>query len=260
MDLRAPHVRWYTPSSDPRMLRFFTVTTEYHGAERKITHALGDLRPVAVAYLEAPPGGVEKFEGTVPSGCSFWSLAGKGRSFYTVPSDHFNCPIGSYTHAIDLPPERSAELEQTLGLMASVGYVQMEEIPSIPRLPRAPAYTYYGPLATTSVNPDVVIFTGRPGRLMRLQEAAARANVASQLPLLGRPTCMALPAAMMHGSVMSMGCIGNRVYTDLGEDEFYLMIPGPRLMEVAEHASVIASANDALEQYHTQRRGRLERK
>jgi uncharacterized protein (DUF169 family) len=233
------------------------MTTNYQDAERKITRALGNLRPVAVTYLERPPAGVAKFEGTVPSGCSFWSLAAKGRSFYTVPDDHFNCPIGSYTHAIDLPPERSAELEQTLGLMASVGYVRMEEIPSIPRLPRTPAFTYYAPLAATAVDPDVVIFAGRPGRLMRLQEASARAGAASQLPLLGRPTCMALPAAMMHGSVMSTGCIGNRVYTDLGEDEFYLMIPGRRLREVAEEASVIAAANDTLEQYHKQRRDTL---
>ena len=233
------------------------MTTDCRDAERKITHALGDLRPVAVAYLEALPEGVAKFEGTVPSGCSFWSLAAKGRSFYTVPSDHFNCPIGSYTHAIDLPPERTAELEQTLSLMTSVGYVRMEEVPAIPRLSRTPAFTYYAPLAATVVDPDVVIFAGRPSRLMRLQEASARAGAASQLPLLGRPTCMALPAAMMHGSVMSTGCIGNRVYTDLGEDEFYLVIPGKRLMEVAEQASVIATANDALEQYHKQRRQTL---
>jgi uncharacterized protein (DUF169 family) len=231
--------------------------TDCHDADQKITRALGDLRPVAVAYLEAPPMGATKFEGTEPSGCSFWSLAAKGRSFYTVPSDHFNCPIGSYTHSIDLPEERSAELEQTLALMTSVGYVRMEEIPAIPRLRRTPAFTYYAPLAMTLVDPDVVIFAGRPSRLMRLQEASARAGAASSLPLLGRPTCMALPAAMMHGSVMSTGCIGNRVYTDLGEDEFYLMIPGARLMEVADQASIIASANDTLEEYHRQRRHTL---
>jgi uncharacterized protein (DUF169 family) len=230
------------------------MTTDCSAVERTLTSALGDLRPVAVAYLETPPEGVAKFEGTVPSGCSFWGLAAQGRSFYTVPSDHFNCPIGSYTHAIDLPPERTVELEQTLSLMAGIGYVRMEEVPAIPRLTRTPAIIYYAPLATTVVDPDVVIFAGRPGRLMRLQEASARAGATSQLPLLGRPTCMALPAAMTHGSVMSTGCIGNRVYTDLGEDEFYLMIPGKRLVEVAEQAAVIATANDALEQYHTQRR------
>jgi uncharacterized protein (DUF169 family) len=230
------------------------MTTDCSAVERTLTSALGDLRPVAVAYLEAPPEGVARFEGMVPAGCSFWGFAAQGRSFYTVPSDHFNCPIGSYTHAIDLPQERNAELEQTLALMTSVGYVRMEEVPLILRLPRTPAFTYYAPLATTVVDPDVVIFAGRPSRLMRLQEACARAGAASQLPLLGRPTCMALPAAMTHGSVMSTGCIGNRVYTDLGEDELYLMIPGKRLVEVAEQVAVIATANDTLERYHEQRR------
>ena len=230
------------------------MTTDCSVVARTLTSALGDLRPVAVAYLEAPPQGVAKFEGTVPSGCSFWGLAAQGRSFYTAPSDHFNCPIGSYTHAIDLPPERTAELEQTLSLMTGIGYVRIEEVPAIPRLIRRPAVIYYAPLPTTVVDPDVVIFAGRPSRLMRLQEASARAGAASQLPLLGRPTCMALPAAMTHGSVMSTGCIGNRVYTDLGEDELYLMIPGKRLVEVAEQAAVIATANDTLELYHKQRR------
>jgi hypothetical protein len=32
------------------------------------------------------------------------------------------------------------------------------------------------------------------------------------------------------------------------------MIPGKRLVEVAEQAAVIATANDTLEQYHKQRR------
>ena len=138
--------------------------------------------------------------------------------------------------------------------MTGIGYVRLEEVASIRRLPHTPAVIYFAPLATTVVEPDVVIFAGRPGPLIRLQEASARAGSASQLPLLGRPTCMALPAAVTHGSVMGLGCIGNRVYTDLGDDECYLMIPGKRLMEVAEQAAIIANANDTLEQYHKQRR------
>ena len=229
------------------------MTIDYREVERELARALGGMRPVAVGYLERPLEGVAKFEGTVPSGCSFWSLAAQGRSFYTVPSDHFNCPIGSYTHAMELPPDRAGELEQTLSLMTGIGYVRLEEVASIPRLPHTPAVIYFAPLATTVVDPDVVIFAGRPGRLIRLQEASARAGAASQLPLLGRPTCMALPAAMTQGSVMSLGCIGNRVYTDLGDDECYLMIPGKRLVEVAEQAAIVANANDTLEQYHKQR-------
>jgi hypothetical protein len=77
--------------------------------------------------------------------------------------------------------------------------------------------------------PGVVLFAGRPGRVMLLQEAAVRAGVGAQVPLFGRPTCLALPAALAHGVVASTGCIGNRVYTDLGEDELYVAVPGKDL-------------------------------
>jgi len=231
--------------------------TNYSALEGALVSALGPLRLIAVSYLSAAPAGVEKFSGTVPSGCSFWSRAASGDGFYTVPGDHLNCPVGSYTHAIDLPADRAAELEQTLSLMAGIGYVRMEEVPSIPRLSKTPAFIYYAPLAKAAVEPDVIIAAGRPGPLMRLQEASARAGAASQLPLLGRPTCMALPAAMAHGSVMSTGCIGNRVYTGLGDDELYLMIPGPRLADAVRELAVITTANDTLRQHHEQRRATL---
>ena len=55
-----------------------------------------------------------------------------------------------------------------------------------------------------------------------------RAGAGSSLPLLGRPSCMALPAALAHGTVSSLGCIGNRVYTGLGEDELYVVVPGAK--------------------------------
>ena len=85
----------------------------------------------------------------MPSGCSFWRLAAEGRFFYTVPNDHYNCPIGSYTHNISLPPDRAPELEQTLSLMAGAGYIKMEEVPSIPRLPQTPDSVVYAPLGET---------------------------------------------------------------------------------------------------------------
>ena len=233
------------------------MSSDYSAIAGALASAVGPLRLIAVSYLSAAPHGVPKFSGTVPSGCTFWHLAATGDGFYTVPGDHLNCPIGSYTHGIDLPAERAPELEQTLSLMAGIGYVKLEEVPSIPRLSQAPAFIYYAPLGTAAMAPDVIIAAGKPARLMRLQEAAARAGAASTLPLLGRPTCMALPAAIAHGSVMSTGCIGNRVYTGLGDDELYLMIPGPRLADVVRELAVIASANETLLQYHQQRRATL---
>src|SRR5581483_3135169 len=196
---------------------------DYSRVEEALMQGLGiERRPVAITFLDAPPQGVEKFAGTVPSSCTFWKLAAAGRTFYTVTSDHWNCPIGSYTHNEPLPPEREPELMQTLGLMGELGYVRMEEIPGVFRLPRTPAVVMYAPLGATSLEPSVVLFAGRPGRIMRLAEAAIRAGVMSALPLLARPTCMALPAALSSGTVASAGCIGNRTYTDIGEDELYI--------------------------------------
>jgi len=230
---------------------------DYRRLEQRFTDALGlRRRPVAVAFRDASPPGLPKFTGTEPSGCSFWRIAGSGRAFYTVPADHYNCAIGSHTHSLPLPPERAQELDQTLSFMTGIGYLRMEEVPTIPRLPATPRVVIYAPLAETPVDPDVVLFAGRPGRIMLLQEAAARAGVGAA-PLLGRPTCMALPAALAQGVVASTGCIGNRVYTDLGEDELYVAVPGKDLVGVADALQTIVEANATLMEYHRGRRQAL---
>lgn len=231
---------------------------DYHIMELRLSEVLGlQRRPVAVAYRETPPMGVLKFTGTEPSGCSFWRIAAAGRAFYTVPNDHYNCPIGSYTHNLPLPPHRAHELDQTLSFMAGVGYIKMEDVPGISRLPQPPGVVIYAPLGDTPVEPDVVVFSGRPGRVMLLQEAAVRAGVDAKVPLLGRPTCMALPAALAHGVVASTGCIGNRIYTDVGEDELYVVVPWKEMARIAEAAQTIAAANAELSEYHRARRQAL---
>ena len=70
--------------------------TDYRSIERQLTEALGlARRPVAVAFLKAPPAGIAKFEGVMPSGCSFWRLAADGRTFYTVPATTTTAPSGA---------------------------------------------------------------------------------------------------------------------------------------------------------------------
>ena len=214
-------------------------------------------RPVAVAFLDAAPSGVEKFEGVEPSWCSFWRLAADGRVFYTVPENHFNCAVGAYTHNIELSPEREKETEQTLKMMFDLGYVKPEEVPQIPRLAKAPAAIVYAPLGKTPVTPDVVLFACRPSAAMILNEAASRAGVASGAPALGRPTCMALPAAMQHGAIFSLGCMGNRIYTGLSEDEMYVVVRGGDLPALLTAMATITSANDALHDYAKGRRSQL---
>ena len=226
--------------------------------EGKFTSRLAlDRRPVAVTFLDAIPAGVAKFSGTEPAGCSYWRLAAAGRTFYTVPSDHFNCAVGAYTHNVQLPPDRVQETEATLGMMFNIGYVRPEEVPGIPRLAKEPKAVVFAPLSDTPVDPSVILFSCKTSSAMLLNEAAIRAGANSALPLLGRPSCMALPAALAHGAVTTLGCIGNRVYTGLDPNEMYVVIPGAKLEAVADALGIIATANATLEEYARGRQASL---
>ena len=231
----------------------------YLALERKFQHILDTERhPVAVIYAEEAPLEIPRFAGSQPSSCSFWRLAAAGQSLCTVPSDHFNCPVGSYTHNT-LTPEKMPELEQMLGLMTDIGYIRMAEIPGVFQLPATPKFVVYAPLGQTPAEPSVVLVAGKPGRVMLLAEAANRAGAFSKLPLLGRPTCMALPAALKEGTIASAGCIGNRVYTEIGDDEMYVVLRGHDLEAIAAEMDTIQNANQVLTEFHRERRETLTR-
>jgi len=232
--------------------------TNWKQLESQFTAALAlNRRPVAVSFLDSEPAGIPRFSGVEPAACSFWQLAAAGRVFYTVPADHYNCAVGVYTHKIQLPPERVQEADATLGLMFNLGYIRPEELLGIPQLAKEPPAVVYAPLGDAPVPPSVVIFACRTSAAMLLNEASIRAGASSSLPVLGRPSCMALPAALAQGTVATLGCIGNRVYTDLGADEFYIVIPGAKIEDVSDALSVIVSANAALEEYARGRRASL---
>src|SRR6516164_1094936 len=89
--------------------------------------------PVALAFREAPPGNLPRMAGAAPSGCTFWKRAAAGQAFYTEVSDHYNCPIGAYTHGIDLPPAQAKELQGVLATMFQLSYLRPEEVSGIPR-------------------------------------------------------------------------------------------------------------------------------
>jgi uncharacterized protein (DUF169 family) len=210
--------------------------------------------PVALAFRASPPAGVPRIQKAGPSGCSYWEYAAEGRTFYTEAPDHYNCPIGSYTHGIDLPPERAAELQGVLGTMFTLGYLRPEEVAGIPRRQEAFGVAVYAPLAQAPFEPDVVLVKGNARQLMLLNEAARAAGVAAGSDLMGRPTCAALAetTATKH-AVASLGCIGNRIYTGLADDELYFVLPGKHLSNVTEKLATIVEANRQLETYHRQR-------
>jgi Uncharacterised ArCR, COG2043 len=173
---------------------------DYNNLEKQITEALGlSHRPVAVTFARSAPSGVRKFSGTEPAGCSFWRLAERGSVFYTEPGDHYNCAVGCFTHSIALPAERASEMDQTLAFMMQLGYIKAEDLTQIAQLRETPRLVVYAPLGETPVAPDVVLFAGKPSAIMLLNEASLRAGIGAQTATLGRPTCMALPAALERG-------------------------------------------------------------
>jgi uncharacterized protein (DUF169 family) len=229
----------------------------YKDLEARLTSALKlDRAPVAVTFLDAEPKGVRKFMGQVPSGCSFWKLAASSPAFYTVPSDHYNCPIGSYTHNIALPKEREHELMDVLGFMSQIGYVKMEEVPQIPRWSKTPAAIVYSRLGEAPMPPDVVILAGNARAAMLLGEASNASGKSSGMTL-PRPTCMAIPAAAGKGTTLSLACIGNRVYTEVSDDDIYAFVRGADLEAVVKALGTIVEANQQLTQYHQERKPKL---
>lgn len=231
---------------------------DYRRLELQLTEALGfPRRPVAVTFTRSAPAGVLKFSGSEPAGCSFWRLAEGGDVFYTEPVDHYNCAVGCFTHSIVLPAERASEMDQTLAFMMQLGYIKQEDLAHIAQLREAPKFVIYAPLGETPVAPDLVLFAGKPSVIMLLNEAALRAGVGTQSASLGRPTCMALPAALDRGVAVSTGCVGNRIYTSIGDDELYVAVRGAEIERVAAEAQTIANANARLAEYHRARRQEL---
>ena len=98
----------------------------------------------------------------------------------------------------------------------------------------------YAPLAETPAPPDVVLVRGRARQIMLVAEAARAAGLAGDGAAMGRPACAMIPAVLGGpAGVTSLGCIGNRVYTGLGDDELYFTIPGPRIGEVVERLETV---------------------
>ena len=207
--------------------------------------------PVALAFQDAPPANLPRMDAAAPSSCAFWKRAAAGQAFFTEVSDHYNCPIGAYTHGVNLPPTQAKELQGVLETMIELSYLRPEEVPGIPRRQGELGVVLYAPLATAPFEPEVVLMCGNAKQIMMLTEAAQAAGVGAEAPLMGRPTCAAIPTVLQtQRSAASLGCIGNRVYTEMADDELYFALPGGQLGRVVEKLAAIVNANRELEKYH----------
>ena len=214
------------------------------------------LAPVAIAFRDSAPAGIPRIPSPAPAGCGYWRLAAEGHIFYTEASDHYTCPIGAHTHGVDLPLLVEMELNGLVQTMVGMQYIKLAEIPMIPRRNSPLRVALYAPLVHATFIPDVVLVRGTVKQLMLLAEAAQAMGVAGGGATMGRPTCAVVPESLQSGkTATSFGCVGNRVYTGLGDDEGYYAIPGAKVAEVASRLAVITEANRQLEKFHRARLG-----
>jgi len=212
------------------------------------------LPPVAVAFRPTASPGVPHVGAAGPAGCSYWKLAAEGKVFYTEAADHYNCPIGAFTHGVDLPVGKAKEMEGLVKAMTKLQYMRMEEVPSIPRRTAPFGVAMYGPFPGAPFDPDVVLVRGRAKQVMLVVEAACLAGIGPEVAVRPRPTCAMLPETLLQDrTTISFGCIGNRVYTGLGDDELYVAIPGRKASEVMSKLVTIIRANRELEGFHRAR-------
>lgn len=222
----------------------------------KLQQALGlTWPPVAIAFRAEPPAGVPRVPAGLAAGCAYWTHAAEGHSFYTTADDHYGCPVGAHTHGIPMPAERAAEFQTVVGTMLSLEYLREPELPAIPHRTEAFGVAVYAPLGDASFEPDLILVRGTPRQLMLISEAARAVGAFDDSPTMGRPACAMLPQVEATGrAVTSLGCIGNRVYTGLADDELYFTLAGSTLPAVMEKLDTIVHANRALEQFHAERR------
>ena len=216
--------------------------------------------PIAIGFFESPPAGVPRWEGgSVAAGCVFWDKAMQGQTFYTVPSDHYNCAVGSYIHKIALPAERAHELNDTLAFMAENNYVATSEVPGIPTLAKSPGAVAYGPADGAAFNPDVVLIAAKAAQAMLIYEAAIKAGAGNALTnAMGRPACAVLPLTTTSGQTsISLGCKGNRTFTGLPDEDMYVAIPGDKWEAVIEKLTETHAANLAMGKYYSNRKTQL---
>src|SRR3954464_5083334 len=132
----------------------------------KAKEILGMRRlPIKVGFLDAPPPALARWSGgPVAAGCVFWDRAMEGKSFYTLPSDHWNCAIGSHTHKIGLPADRGNELSATIGFMVETRYLDPAEVSGLPTRAGAPAAVGYAPATSSAFKADVVLLAVTPAQ------------------------------------------------------------------------------------------------
>jgi len=208
--------------------------------------------PIAITFSHEAPQGVAAFDepfaepsgdgrtGRVPAGCVFWMRA-IDRTFTTVSADHGNCSVGQFTHGmID-----HAEIVRRgdVATLLECGWVTEEMARQIPQVDTPPEFVTYGPLASTSVDPDVVLLRINGRQLMVMHDAFPGMRIE------GKPQCHIVAIASKGELAASVGCALSRVRTGMSSSEMTCAIPASRLEEVVDALTSTDGTDDIVMRY-----------
>jgi uncharacterized protein (DUF169 family) len=211
-----------------------------------------DPPPVALAFVDQPPAGVDTTRSEVPSSCSFWRRAEQG-VFYAPAEAHFNCPVGAMVMGFELPQPVANDLQQLVASMCDCGYITSDEPAHIPAIQSRPKGIVYGPLSVFPLSADAVVCWLSPMQAMIWNEAGggARWDRDVSVPVTARPACAALPAGInQNRPVLSFGCMGMRTFTEVTGDRMLATVPGALLTEFAAKLQAMRATNDAMQSFY----------
>ena len=212
--------------------------------------------PIAITFSHEAPKDAPLYEGQmpkpssdgrtgkVPAGCVFWMKATE-KAFTTEPDDHYNCSVGSVTHGLKTL-EDVMDNEDIQGIVDS-GWVSAEEAIQLPFVKQRYNYISYGPLASTTINPDVILIRISAFQAMVIHDAF------NDVTIVNKPQCHIIPISKEQNKLaMSTGCILSRVRTGMSPDELTCTIPAQQLEEILEKLKGRRQANAAVTAYANQ--------
>lgn len=228
--------------------------TDWNALGRELSGALTlSAPPIAITFTAEAPEGVPAYNapmpaptpdgrtGRVPAGCVFW-MKSVDRAFTTVAQDHGNCSVGSVTHGWKTWDQVGHNSD--VAAILDTGWVTPEMVPQIPVVTELPGAITYGPLADTTIDPDVVLLRLNPRSLMILSDALPGLRVE------GKPQCHIVAVAKEHGEVAaSVGCMLSRVRTGMPSTEVTCAIPGVKLPEVVDRLRQAAEVDAKVARY-----------
>lgn len=205
--------------------------------------------PIAVAFADEPPPGIERLTSHTPSACGMWRRA-ETQTFFASAADHAGCAVGSHVMGFSLSPETAQELTIAAGLMLESGYMGADEIAHLPRVDEGHGGIIYGPLAGFPIDAEAALLWLNPAQAMLLEEGIGGVQwpVASEPAyLLGRPGCGALAVAVNTGqATRSVSCACMRTLTEIPGDMSPLVLPGGEIEAVAGRLPSVHEANEQM--------------